>query len=230
MNAAPPLSVAGLALGGNSVSFDLAAGDILAVLGDNGSGKSLLLAHLSGHLRSPRGAVRVFGTEVHRARKHIGVVFQHQGLIRNMTAYENVALPFLVHGLDLDNTIEAQTELRMQLTGCGHLRNEEVHRLSEGDKQGVALARALSGSTRLLIADEPALALAPAKKALVAELLPCLVQTGVLSAIIVATQDLPFASAIATRFLLLDTHGPTMIDSAEAMGHPRMEAFATFAA
>lgn len=220
---AVPLSVKDLVIGGAPVAFDVQPGEILAVLGDNGSGKSLLLAHLTGHLRTPKDAVRV-------TRKEVGVVFQHHGLIRNMTVFENVALPFLVHGLDLDGGLEDQVRLRLSLVGCAHLADAEVHQLSEGDKRCVALARALSGQTRLLIADEPVAALAPAKKALVEELLASLVQTGVLTGIVLATQDLDFARRIATRFLLLHRDGHKLVSREDAARDDHFKAFTTKAA
>lgn len=227
MSAAPPLSVQGLSLGGGPLNFAVQPGEILAVLGNNGSGKSLLLAHLSGHLRVPPGSVRVEGRELRTALTEVGVVFQHPGLIRNMTVFENIALPFLVHGLDLDGALQEKVRLRMKLVGCGHLENEEVHQLSEGDKRCVSLARALSGYTRLLIADEPVAALAPAKKALVEELLASLVKTGVLTGIVMATQDLDFARRIATHFLLLHDCGHTLVRREDAARNERCQAFAT---
>ncbi len=227
MSEAPPLSVRGLSIGKGPLDFDVHHGDILAVLGDNGSGKSLLLAHLSGHLRVPSGSVRVAGRELHKSLPEVGVVFQHPGLIRNMTVFENIALPFLVHGLDLDGELEEKVRLRMRLVGCGHLENEEVHRLSEGDKRCISLARALSGHTRLLIADEPVASLSPAKKATVEELLACLVRTGVLAGIVMATQDLDFARRIATHFLLLHESGHTLVRREDAAQNERCIAFTT---
>jgi len=227
MSEASPLSVRGLSTGNGPLDFDVHHGDILAVLGDNGSGKSLLLAHLSGHLRVPSGSVRVAGRELHKSLSEVGVVFQHPGLIRNMTVFENIALPFLVHGLDLDGELEEKVRLRMRLVGCGHLENEEVHRLSEGDKRCISLARALSGHTRLLIADEPVAALSPAKKATVEELLACLVRTGVLAGIVMATQDLDFAGRIATHFLLLHDSGHTLVRREDASQNEHCLAFTT---
>ncbi len=231
MSTPPPLAVNGLALLGRApLNFAVQPGEILAVLGDNGSGKSLLLSHLTGHLRVPPGAVQVDGRELRQAQLEVGVVFQHHGLIRNMTVFENVALPFLVHGLDLHGALEEQVRLRLRLVGCGHLEGEEVHRLSEGDKRCVALARALSGQTRLLIADEPVAALAPAKKALVEELLSSLVRTGVLGGIVLATQDLDFARRVATHFLLLHPGGHTLVRGEDAAQDEHCRAFTTRAA
>jgi len=227
MSDATPLSVKALSLGGDPLTFEVQPGEILAVLGDNGSGKSLLLAHLSGHLRVPPGSVRVNGRELRSALSEVGVVFQHPGLIRTMTVFENIALPFLVHGLELDGGLEEKVRLRMRLLGCEHLADEEVHQLSEGDKRCVSLARALSGHTRFLIADEPVGALSPAKKALVEELLASLVQTGILTGIVLATQDLDFARRIATHFLLLHGTGHTLLRRDDAEQNEHCLAFTT---
>lgn len=236
---AVPLSVRGIVLDaarGDTVDFELQKGEVLAVVGDNGTGKSLLLAHLSGHLRAAQGSVAIHGHDLFgrrtraAAQRELGVVFQHPGLIRNMTVFENVALPFLVHGLDLDGALEEQVRLRLRLVGCGHLAQEEVHRLSEGDKRCVALARALSGHTRLLVADEPVAALSPGKKAMVEELLLSLRQNEVLSGIVMATQDLEFALGVATRFLLLHRTGHRFLTREEAPHDPLFKAFNSKAA
>ena len=129
-----------------------------------------------------------------------------------MTVFENVALPFLAHGLDLDGALEKQVRLRLALVGCAHLADQDVNRLSEGDKRCVALARALSGSTRWLVADEPTAALSPAKKNWVEDLLTALVQAGALAGLILATQDWEFARRVATQFLVLRANGAELVD------------------
>ena len=210
-----PMSVRGLSLSEAAagelcpIDFELAEGEILAVLGENGAGKSLLLSCISGHLHPPGASVHVFGKNLfhHRqrvaAQEPLGVVFQRPGLIRNLNVFENVALPFLVHGLVLDHQLTEQVLLRLELVGCAHLAHADLHALSDGDRRCVAIARALSGATRLLVADEPVSALSPGKKALVEELIVCLVENRLLSAAIVATQDVEFATRIASRFLVL---------------------------
>jgi ABC-type sulfate/molybdate transport systems ATPase subunit len=222
-----PLTVQDLDFGRRPVSFTVGRGEVLAVLGDNGSGKSLMMAHLSGHLRARQGSVRVGDRALLQARREVGVVFQHHGLIRNMTVFENVALPFLVQALDLDGALAEKVRLRLRLVGCAHLENEDVHRLSEGDKRCVALARALAGTPQVLLADEPSAALAPAKKALVEELLATLSQTGVLAAVVLATQDLDFARRVATHFLLLHPDGPVHLRREDALADERCAAFLT---
>ena len=209
---APPLRVHGLALGSyrDSIEFTLETGSILAVLGENASGKSLLLSCLAGY-RWTRGAtVEIHGfnlfdpRERPLAQRSIGVVFQNSGLIRNFTVFENVALPFLARSLSLDSELEDKVKLRLDLVGCGHLLERNVSQLSEGDRKCIALARALAGEVRVLIADEPFAALSARRRDVVEELLVSLIQAGALSAIVFATQDLPFANRVANQFLSMD--------------------------
>jgi ABC-type branched-subunit amino acid transport system ATPase component len=97
--------------------------------------------------------------------------------------------------------------------------------LSEGDKRCVALARALSGQPRLLIADEPVAALAPAKKALVEEFLAGLVGQNALAGIVMATQDVEFAGRVATHYLILEEGGHALVRREDALRDPCYKAF-----
>lgn len=238
MKSHPTLSVRGLALKtAATLDFETRAGDVLAVIGDNGTGKSLLLSILSGLLRPVSGSVRVFGSDLFNPRERkaaqseMGVVLQHSGLLRSLTVFENVALPFLARGLAIAGALEERVMLRLRLVGCAHLAHEEVRRLSEGDRRCIALVRALAGRNRLLIADEPAASLAPAKKALVEELLASLIRTGALSSIVLATQDLEFAQRLATHFLVLHADGTsTFLRNDEVAENDRFMAFARRAA
>ena len=145
------------------VSFDVAPGEMVAVVGRSGSGKTTLLNLLGGLDRPDAGTVRVDGTEVtaldddglsRLRRDTVSYVFQTFGLIPALTAAENVGVP-----LRLRRTPVAEREQRVALLlDLVGLRDHALQRpaeLSGGQQQRVAIARALAGSPRLLIADEP---------------------------------------------------------------------------
>jgi ABC-type lipoprotein export system ATPase subunit len=215
---APPMAVRRLALLRDSpadcmFNFDVGAGEIVVILGGNGSGKSLLVSCLGGQRASAGASVRICGHELFEARSRpaaqalLGVVFQHPGLLRTLSVFDNVALPFLQDSLSLSGQLAGLVGLRLDLLGCGHLAGMRTEGLGEGEKRCVALARALSGGTRVLVADEPTASLSSEMQARVTELIATLVHNGALDAAILCTQDLDFALRIGTRFLFLKDPG-----------------------
>jgi putative ABC transport system ATP-binding protein len=145
------------------VSFDVAPGEMVAIVGRSGSGKTTLLNLLGGLDRPDAGSVRVAGTEVtdldddglsRLRRDSVSYIFQTFGLIPALTAAENIGVP-----LRLRRTPVAEREQRVALLlDLVGLRDHALQRpaeLSGGQQQRVAIARALAGSPRLLVADEP---------------------------------------------------------------------------
>lgn len=144
-----------------SVDLDIARGESLAILGASGSGKSSLMAVLSGLERVGGGTVTVggvdFGTlsedELARARRgRIGIVLQAFHLLPTMTALENVAVP-----LELAGMADAFERAAAELTavGLGHRLDHYPAQLSGGEQQRVAIARAVAPAPEILFADEP---------------------------------------------------------------------------
>lgn len=152
------------------IDMEVMSGEIVAIQGASGVGKSTLL-HLLGTLDRPTsGSVRIAGEDVFsysdRARaafrnRHIGFVFQFHHLLPEFTALENVMMPGLIGGVPWKAARERGREL---LAGVGldeRLRHKPQE-LSGGEQQRVALARSLFHSPRLVIADEPSGNLDPA--------------------------------------------------------------------
>ncbi|GAC1402745.1 MAG: ABC transporter ATP-binding protein [Chloroflexota bacterium] len=144
------------------ISFELARGEIAALMGPSGSGKSTLLGILAGLDRPSSGQVVLDGTEIGslserslsslRARK-VGMVFQAYNLIPTLTALENVQLPLFVPGRNGHDRGRA-AEL-LEEVGLGHRLHHRPSQLSGGEQQRVAVARALVSDPPLLVADEP---------------------------------------------------------------------------
>ena len=215
----PSLSVRNLAIirdapADRRFNFEVNVGEIVVVIGRNGSGKSLLVSCLAGQRVSDGASVAVCGHEVFQSRSRpsalalLGVMFQHPGLLRTLSVFDNVALPFLQSSLGLSGKLAGLVGLRLDLLGCAHLADMGTESLGEGDRRCVALARALSGSVRFLIADEPSAALSPETRARVEDLLVVLVARGALDGAILCTQDLEFAIRVGNRFLFLADPDP----------------------
>jgi len=157
--------------GGDGQPFDVLThadlavnrGEFVAIMGASGAGKSTLL-HLLGALDRPTsGTVSLDGSEYHaldadelaslRSRK-IGFVFQFHHLLREFTALENVMLPQLIAGV-AESAARTRAEELLATVGLAGRMTHEPGRLSGGEQQRVAVARALANDPVLLLADEP---------------------------------------------------------------------------
>lgn len=143
------------------VDLDIMRGESIAILGASGSGKSSLMAVLSGLEQASGGSVSVAGTDfstldedgLARARRgQIGIVLQAFHLLPTMTAVENVAVPLELAGLE-----DAFARARAELTavGLGHRIDHYPAQLSGGEQQRVAIARAVAPGPQIIFADEP---------------------------------------------------------------------------
>jgi lipoprotein-releasing system ATP-binding protein len=145
------------------VDLRVEAGEAVAVIGASGSGKSTFL-HLLGALDRPsEGEVLVGGRAVARLsddelaavrNHHVGFVFQFHHLLREFTALENVMMPSLIGGADMDTARGRAGDL-LRAVGLDERREHKPYELSGGEQQRVAVARALANEPLVLLADEP---------------------------------------------------------------------------
>ena len=143
------------------IDLEVRAGESVALLGASGSGKSSLMAVLSGLERATGGQVLVngqdFGTldedRLAVARRgRIGIVLQAFHLLPTMTAHENVAVPMELAGLP---DAQARAEAELAAVGLAHRLDHYPSQLSGGEQQRVAIARALAPAPSIVFADEP---------------------------------------------------------------------------
>jgi sulfate transport system ATP-binding protein len=141
----------------DDVSFSVEPGELIALLGPSGGGKSTVLRIIAGLEQPDAGEVHIAGGDVTRRKvqeRNIGFVFQHYALFRHMTVRQNVAFGLEVRGVgkvEASRRVEEMLDL-VQLTGLG---GRYPHQLSGGQRQRVALARSLAPQPRLLLLDEP---------------------------------------------------------------------------
>ncbi|WP_435417074.1 ABC transporter ATP-binding protein [Parerythrobacter aurantius] len=143
------------------IDLDVKTGEVLALLGPSGSGKSSLMAVLSGLERATSGTLQVAGADfaamdedgLARARRgRIGIVLQAFHLLPTMTATENVATPMELAG---DGDVQSRARAELEAVGLGHRLDHYPTQLSGGEQQRVAIARATAPRPTLIFADEP---------------------------------------------------------------------------
>ncbi|MCT1460037.1 ABC transporter ATP-binding protein [Aestuariimicrobium sp. p3-SID1156] len=147
----------------DEVSLDIAEGDFVCVQGPSGSGKTTLLNVVAGLEVADSGEVVVAGQHLegmgeskraHHRLHHVGIVFQDDNLIPELTAQENIELPLQALGIPLGATGQLAREA-LDKVSIGQLADRRPAEMSGGQRQRVGIARALAGGRKLLLADEP---------------------------------------------------------------------------
>jgi ABC-2 type transport system ATP-binding protein len=209
----PPLETTGLrreygrlvALAGLDVT--VAAGECVALIGANGSGKSTAVRAIAGLLEPTAGAVRVCGHDPHtepdaeRARAALALVPDTPLLYDDLTVREHLLLVALAHGVygsDIDDRIDALLD-RLGLAARADFVPRE---LSRGMRQKTQLACALIRPAALLVLDEPVVGLDPPSQRLLGELLRAAKAAG--GAVLLTTHQMAFADGLADRALVLE--------------------------
>jgi ABC-type glutathione transport system ATPase component/ABC-type dipeptide/oligopeptide/nickel transport system permease subunit len=182
----------------DDVSFDVQAGEVLAVVGESGSGKSTLARILTELEQPDRGSFTIAGGDVQ-------MVFQDPFASLNPArrVFHHLARPLQLHGKVTD--LDAQVHELLSSVGlepAAEIARRFPHELSGGQRQRVALARALAAEPRLLVADEPTSMLDASLRAELLALLRRLARERGLGVVFI-THDLPSAAAIADRVLVL---------------------------
>ncbi|MEO8351442.1 MAG: ABC transporter ATP-binding protein [Chthoniobacteraceae bacterium] len=195
----------------DGISFDVQRGETLVIMGSSGCGKSTLLRHLIGALQPTGGSIKLFGEvlsqlgerELARVRRRFGVLFQSGALLQSLTLAENVALPIVENGGELDaNIVELMVKMKLEMVGLSGFENLKPAEISGGMKKRVGLARALALDPELLFSDEPTSGLDPIMTAVIDELTVDLTKRTGVTAIIVS-HDMTSAFRIASRMIML---------------------------
>jgi sulfate transport system ATP-binding protein len=214
----------------DDVSFDIASGQLVALLGPSGGGKSTILRIIAGLETADAGSVAFDGIPVdavHARERRVGFVFQHYALFRHMSVADNVAF-----GLDVARTPRRERDVRvaelLRLVGLSGLERQRPSELSGGQRQRVALARALAPRPSILLLDEPFAAVDAKVRQELRQWLRRLHDEAHVTSIFV-THDQEEAFAIADRVLVID-HGRLEQDGTplEIMDEPRTEFVARF--
>ncbi|MGH9739808.1 MAG: ABC transporter ATP-binding protein [Candidatus Acidiferrales bacterium] len=219
----------------HGISFDVKAGETMAILGGSGSGKTTLLRSLMGLEKPVGGQIWIRGhdlccisaRDMAEMRKKIGVSFQGGALFGSMSVGENVALPLREHTELDDSTIEVVVRLKLEQVGLAGYENYNPAQLSGGMKKRAAVARALTLDPEILMFDEPSAGLDPIIAAGIDDLILKLKRAFRMT-IVAVTHELASAFLIADRMILIDQGNIIAMgtpDELKASQHPRVRQF-----
>ena len=191
------------------ISFKVDGGELIAVVGGSGAGKTTLIHALVGAEKIDSGSIKIDNYEINKLspaqvqayRRRIGIVFQDYKLLPKKTVFENVAFALEVSGHGKDFINQRTTDV-LKITGLEDRRNSFPRQLSGGEKQRVAIARALVHAPELLFADEPTGNLDPENTAALAKLFLKINKSG--TTIILSTHNKDVVNILGGRVITLD--------------------------
>jgi len=195
------------------VSLQVRQGEVVAVMGLSGSGKTSLLRCIMGLVRPPRGSIRVLGTEImglperqlNQVRKSIGLVFQYAALFDSMTVGENVAFAIRQHTALSPAAVERIVADRLAMVGLAGTEHRMPAQLSGGMRKRVGIARALALEPKIMLYDEPTSGLDPITARAIYELIVDLRDRLGVSSLVVS-HDITSLLRMADRLALLYNH------------------------
>ena len=211
----------------SDISFALGEGGFYFLTGPSGAGKTSLLKLLYLAQRPSRGLIRLFGEDVVTLprsrmpgfRRRVGVVFQDFRLVPYLSAFDNVALPLRVNGVEERDLVAPVSEM-LDWVGLAARAQARPATLSGGEQQRVAIARAVIGRPEILVADEPTGNVDPEMAGRLLYLFDGLHKLG--TTIIVATHDIHLLSRVSgAEMMRLD--GGTMADPTGSLRYPPRE-------
>ncbi len=214
----------------DDICLEVPEGAIVGVIGRSGAGKSTLIRLINGLERPDRGHVLVNGTDVtgldekglRRARRSIGMIFQHFNLLSSRTAFENIALPREIAGIAKCG-MAGVVEPLLAMVGLSDKRDRYPAELSGGQKQRVGIARALATRPKVLLSDEATSALDPETTDQILSLLKT-INAELKLTVVFITHEMSVVRKLADRVAVLESgriveQGTTY----EIFAHPRHE-------
>ena len=191
------------------IDCDIAAGEVVCIIGPSGSGKSTLLRCINRLEVPTQGTVKVDGNlmdadakNIDDLREDVGMVFQHFNLFPHLTVLENITLAPVLRKRATKEEAEATARELLERVGLSDKADAMPNSLSGGQKQRVAIARALAMKPGLMLFDEPTSALDPEMVGEVLDVMRQLARDGM--TMVCVTHEMGFARQVADRVLFVD--------------------------
>ena len=191
------------------IDLEIEKGEVVAVLGSSGSGKSTFLRCLNCLEKPTSGSIKIIDEEIvgtkvdlNKLRQEVGMVFQQFNLFPNLSVIENIKLaPKKI--LKMNNSDADKLALKLlDKVGLKNKAYEYPSNLSGGQKQRVAIARALAMNPKIMLFDEPTSALDPEMIGEVLEVIKKVAEGGM--TMVIVTHEMKFAREVASRVIFLD--------------------------
>src|ERR1700733_8934553 len=219
----------------NGVNLDIQHGEVMALLGASGSGKSTMLRHIIGLAKPDSGTIHIQGVDINRCsarelmavRRDLGVAFQGSALFSSMSVEENIRLPLRELTSLSDPVIEIMTYIKLASVGLGEAGKLMPQELSGGMKKRAAVARATALDPEILVFDEPSAGLDPIVAAELDELILFLKRAFQMT-IVIVTHEMTSAFRIADRMAMLYKGSLIAVEdkaSFQASADPRIRQF-----
>ena len=191
----------------DDVNFNISKSETVSIIGSSGSGKSTLLHVLSSLEKADSGEILLDDSLITSLTENelcairlnkIGFIYQFHHLIKELNVKENIALPLIIKGEDVDD-IESKTNDIIDQVGLSERKNYQIDKLSGGERQRVAIARAVAHKPKIIFADEPTGNLDKVNANNIFSLLKDLVNYNQ-SSLIMATHDLDIAVLLDKKY------------------------------
>lgn len=191
------------------IDLEIEKGEVVAVLGSSGSGKSTFLRCLNCLEKPTSGSIKIIDEEIvgtkvdlNKLRQEVGMVFQQFNLFPNLSVIENIKLaPKKILKMNNSDTDKLALKL-LDKVGLKNKAYEYPSNLSGGQKQRVAIARALAMNPKIMLFDEPTSALDPEMIGEVLEVIKKVAEGGM--TMVIVTHEMKFAREVASRVIFLD--------------------------
>ena len=193
----------------NDISVDIKKGEVIAIIGPSGGGKSTFLRCINRLEEPDSGHIKINGedilnkkSDINKIRQKVSMVFQHFNLFANKNVLQNLTLAPIKAGILDKESAERRADELLKSVGLSDKKFAYPHKLSGGQKQLIAIARRLAMDPEVILFDEPTSALDPEMIGEVLDIMKDVAAKGI--TMLVVTHEMGFARNVANRIFFMD--------------------------